>query len=85
MLCLVLKKITDVDIRRGTEAGKGCGTHTVLVAETAGFTMSGISIDNSSNYAILGYELVRPRTNLRRKLLTFENAKSEADQLHGKT
>ena len=57
MLCLVLKKITDVDIRRGTEVGKGCGTHTVLVAETAGFTMSGISIDNSSNYAVLGYEL----------------------------
>lgn len=31
------------------------GPHTVLVAETAGFTMSGISIDNSSNYAVLGY------------------------------
>ena len=67
MLCLVLKKITDVDIRRGTEVGKGCGTHIVLVAETAGFTMSGISIDNSSNYAVLGYELVRPGANLRRK------------------
>ena len=33
------------------------GPHTVLVAETSGFKMSGISIDNSSNYAILGYEL----------------------------
>ena len=26
--------------------------------------MSGISIDNSSNYAVLGYELVRPGANL---------------------
>lgn len=33
------------------------GPHTVLVAETTGFTMSVISIDNSSNYAVLGYEL----------------------------
>lgn len=39
------------------------GPHTVLVAETAGFTMSGISIDNSSNYAVLGYELTDCKFN----------------------
>lgn len=33
------------------------GPHTVIVAETSGFTMSDIRIGNSSNYAILGYEL----------------------------
>lgn len=39
------------------------GPHTVLVAETSGFKMSGISIDNSSNYAILGYELTDSQFN----------------------
>ena len=33
------------------------GPHTVLVAETSDFTMSDISIDNSSNYAVLCYDL----------------------------
>ncbi len=33
------------------------GPHTILVAETDGFEISGISIDRASNYAILGYEL----------------------------
>lgn len=33
------------------------GPHAVLVAETDGFTMSDISIDRASNYAVLGYEL----------------------------
>ena len=33
------------------------GPHTILVAETRDFEISGISIDRASNYAILGYEL----------------------------
>ncbi|MBR5385798.1 MAG: glycoside hydrolase [Bacteroidales bacterium] len=33
------------------------GPHTVTIAETSGFTMSGITIKRAANYAVLGYAL----------------------------
>lgn len=44
-----------IDNHLGEEGMRG--PHTVLVAETSDFTMSDISIDNSSNYAVLCYDL----------------------------